>query len=170
MASKPATSLAELEKMIMAKVNSVLVNVVADVVKDEIESTVYEEVYEKYDPSTYYRRKHQNMGLADKSQMNAVLINSGVLSVTDDAPFNPDNTDGTYAPTAEYDGQREYGEIDYSKSLAYNIEYGWGYQMTDYSRPRPFIEKTIENLKRNKNHVEALKDGLEDIFGKGNVI
>ncbi len=50
------------------------------------------------------------------------------------------------------------------------IEFGQGYKSMGYDfphnglrymEPRPFTKKTIENLKSNKAHVEAMKNGLK---------
>jgi len=53
-----------------------------------------------------------------------------------------------------------------SKSLAYNIEYGWGTQSTPYSEPRRFMDDATEKLNSGLAK-ESMKKGLEKILGKG---
>jgi len=143
---------------IKKNVNDTLKNEISQVAKREISKSVETNVYSMYQPSKYWRRKYSEHGLADKTNINTTLINSGELMITDDAPFNPYNNDGTYKPPAE-EGQIETGEIDMSKSLGYNIEYGWGNQNTDYSEPRPFMMMAKRELD-NGIVRSALKKGL----------
>jgi hypothetical protein len=163
--NKNFSNLKDLEKYIQTQIDKVLVAQVSEVIKDELESSISDEVYAKHEPSQYIRRGIPNNigGLADKSTMHHNLISSGVLEVTPDADFN-------HVFAMNYARPKGYGDIDLNKSLAENIEFGYGSKTHDWDKPRPFVEKTRENLRSNKNHIESLKDGLEDIFGKGNVI
>jgi hypothetical protein len=143
----------------------VLQSNVANAVKEEIANSADRVVYTAYEPTTYYRRKDANRGLKDKSQMNALMTGACELTVTDDAPFNPFNTDGTYEPMGST-GQWERGKIDIGKSLAYNVENGWGFQETDYSKARRFMEDATETL-RDGVAADAVRDGLTEILGAG---
>jgi len=156
LASKPCNNLKELEAEIMKHVNTVLNKEVAIVVKESIQSAVSSEVYSKGFPEYYDRRggnKYGGMGepkgtgsLADVDQMHHT-VSGGTLVVTDDAePSSP-----------------------WGKRLDQAISFGYGYEKAWYEVARPFFPEAIEDLKSSKAHVEALKDGLEDIFGKGNV-
>jgi len=133
--------------------------------KEQIQESVENIVYDAYNPDTYWRRRDMNKGLGDITQINGAMNGNNELIMTDDAPFNPENTDGTYSPDGE-DGEIETGEIDMSKSLAYNIEYGWGTQSTPYSEPRRFMDDATEKLNSGLAK-ESMKKGLEKILGKG---
>ena len=148
----------EIIKKIQRKVNESLSNEVSQVAVREVSKSVETHVYSMYQPTKYWRRKYSEHGLADKTNINTTLIEPGKLMITDDAPFNPYNNDGTYEPPAE-EGQIETGEIDMSKSLGYNIEYGWGNHNTDYSEPRPFMMMAKREMENGKIR-SALKKGL----------
>ena len=150
--------LSKIHAKIQRKVNDSLKNEVSEVAKREISKSVETHVYSMYQPTKYWRRKYSEHGLADKTNINTTLIESGKLMITDDAPFNPYNNDGTYEPPGE-ESQIETGKIDMSKSLGYNIEYGWGNQNTDYSEPRPFMSMAKREMENGKIR-SALKKGL----------
>lgn len=156
MASKTFKNLKEVENYIIQQANKVLETHVAPTVKDEIESSVIE-MQDKYDPTYYIRRSSSNSlnsgGLADKNTMHHNLISSGVLEVTPQADFNYDFAENHGFPSI-------YGNVDYNKSLVSNIIGGYGDKSHPWNRPRDFVEDTRENLRRNKNHVESMKDGL----------
>jgi hypothetical protein len=159
--SKTFNNLKDLEKYLQAKINESLKSDVADAVCDELESSALEMLSE-YEPLVYERRSSSNSlgsgGIADKNTMSSELISSGVLIVTPKAERNMD--------FSKYPG---WG-YDTNKSLAENLIEGYGNRQYPWNQPRDFIEDTRENLRKNKNHVEAMRDGLEEIFGKGNVI
>lgn len=161
LASKSFKSLSQLEQYIQSQADKVLVTHVGEVIKDELESSAIEMLNE-YEPSVYDRRSSSNSldsgGIADKNTMSSELISSGVLIVIPKAERNMD--------FSKYPG---WG-YDTNKSLAQNLIEGYGNRQYPWNQPRDFIEDTRENLRRNKNHVEAMRDGLEEIFGKGNVI
>lgn len=155
-------SIKELEIYLQKQIDEALQNEVAEVAKEEIVESANKNVYGAYKPVQYIRRI-SNQGLSDKENMSSVLVKSGELIVSDDAPFNPDGErlDG-------HNGIVEHGKIDMSKSLAYNIEYGWGNKETPYSEARPFIEDARNNLE-NGIAKEALKKGLGKRLGVENV-
>lgn len=157
--SKKFTNLDDLEKYIQKKINDVLLDQVSDAIKDELQFNVDNVVYSAGAPSQYIRRNLKNGSLGDKKTMNSSLLSDGTLKISPNANFNH-----LFANT------RGYGEVDLTKSLAFNIEYGYGSKSHWYNAPRPFVQETVNKLKDNKAHVEVLKTGLEDIFGKNNVI
>lgn len=158
LASKSFKSISELNAYLQKQINSVLLTEVSEVVKDELQSSVSDIVYTET-PKQYIRRNLKNGSLGDKDTMNSSLLSDGTLKISPNANFNH-----LFANT------RGYGEVDLTKSLAFNIEYGYGSKSHWYNVPRPFVQETVNKLKDNKAHVEALKTGLEDIFGKNNVI
>lgn len=133
-----------------------LADQVAKTVKDEIQMSVSETVYNAYDPRVYNRRGGSSNGgmgnplgtgsLADQEEMISE-VSGGVLRVVDVAGFNEN-----YG--------HENDSIDMGKSLAYNIEYGYGDKTAPYKAPRPFIQKATEEMKETKSHVNALAEGL----------
>ena len=147
LAGKSFTSLSQLESYIQSKVDQVLDATVSQVVKESVQTAVSTEVYGAGTPVWYKRRNLRNGSLGDTGEMNH-KVNNGVLTVTDDAlPSRPWNN---------------------GRTLAENIHYGYGDAW--YSQSRPFMQEAKNILKEDKSHVEAMKDGLEEIFGVGNVI
>jgi len=141
---------------IQKQVNDSLQKEVASHVKDKISNHVQSDVYSAYpNPIEYTRRNLQNGSLGDIKQMESNLINDGVLEVKDNADFNHD--------FASIHGG--YGDIDLSKSLAYNIEYGYGSMSQPWNEPRDFINETKKDIKSSNSHVEVLKGALRKRLG-----
>jgi len=103
-------------------------------------------VYKAGEPRIYIRRGiyPTSMGLGDITKMHH-KVNNEVLIVTDDA---------------ELDRSYSRSDADYSKSLAENIEYGYGNKHEWYNKPRRFIRDSKDKLGTNKYHVKAMKTGL----------
>ena len=141
MTSKTFKNWAEIEKYLKKEIDNILGKEVLEVVQDEMIQAVDSVVYDAGTPLYYQRRglSEYSLGLGGRQQMDGV-VNNGTLEVTNNAP--PQN------------------EFNNDKSLAYNIEYGYGSKDQWFNVSRPFIQTTKENLKRNKNHVEAMKEGL----------
>lgn len=156
LATRNITNLKDLEKILQPILNEVLKKNVSEVIKDELESSVLE-MQNEYDPIYYDRRSSSNSlgsnGLADKNSMTSELVSSGTLSVTPEADFNYDFAENHGFPSI-------YGNVNYNKSLVSNIVSGYGDKSHPWNRPRDFVEDARENLRRNKNHVESMKDGL----------
>lgn len=148
--AKSFTSYKELEKFIKKQVKKSLENEVAEVVKDEIQSSLSEVVYGSYIPKEYKRRGYTDSGLGDKSTMTVKLVGDDTIKVTPDAERN---TNYDFAGVG----------YDTSKSLAENIVGGYGNRDYIWNQPRDFIEEAKNNLKQNKNHIEAMIDGLEQL-------
>jgi len=148
--------LARIHTKIQKQVNDSLKKEVATHVKEKISNHVQSDVYNAYpNPVVYTRRNLQNGSLGDTEQMKSNLINDGVLEVKDNADFNHDFA-------SEHGG---YGDIDLSKSLAYNIEYGYGSMSQPWNEPRDFINETKKDIKSNNSHVEVLKGALRKRLG-----
>jgi len=139
-ASKPASSWAELEKQIMIKVNEAMLNEVATVAKLEEQEHVQTDIYNSGSPVIYKRRGFSlgSDGLGDINEMESTLIDNGTIEIVNKAE-----------PKAYWDTPN---------SLATNIEMGYGLEW--YSVSRPFQQRTVESLEQNKKHVTALKAGL----------
>jgi len=149
--SKPASSWAELEKQIMAKVNSALEVEMAEMVKIKTQEHVQSDVYDAYpDPSIYERRELSGGSLGDIEQMDSKLIESGLLEVVDNADFN-------HGFAARYGG---YGGVNRDKSLAQNIEFGYGNKSMPWNEERPFIAKTKKEIQDNNLHTKTMRSAL----------
>lgn len=146
MANKTFKNWKELEKQLQKDINSVLMNKVADVVRDEIIMSVDSTVYDAGEPQHYQRRglSEYSEGLGGRSQMIANIISNGILQVVNNA--KPKGYD-----------------LGSDKSLAEWIEFGYGSKSAWWNQPRPFMAEARKALKENKNHVEAMKEGLEDM-------
>lgn len=130
--------LARIEAEIKARLGEKGLQKVADEVVKEGKKQVEQVVYNAYQPKFYDR----TMGLRD--QWGTMWVEPLIIGVYSD----------------RWDGD---------KYLAPIIISGEGYSISGgtnpypYEQPRPFIEETIKELERNKNHVKAFKSSLEDV-------
>jgi len=148
--------LLKIHTKIQKQVNDSLKKEVASHVKEKISNHVQTDVYSAYpNPIEYERRNLQNGSLGDIKQMESNLINDGVLKITDNADFN-------HEFASSHGG---YGDIDLSKSLSYNIEYGYGSKNQPWNEPRDFMNETKKDIKSNNSHVEVLKGALRKRLG-----
>ena len=151
-----ADQLRIIEAKIKKQINDSLQKEVASHVKEKIQSHVATDVYNAYpNPVEYERRNLENGSLGDTKQMSSTLINDGVLEVKDNADFNHDFA-------SNHGG---YGDIDLSKSLAYNIEYGYGSKSQPWNEPRDFIAETRKDIKNSNSHVEVMRNALRKRLG-----
>lgn len=139
-------------------------NEVANTIKITQSMKVEEEVYNKYVPPTndgepwiYQRRRLSGRGLSHPENMKHEAQESGgkvKMVVVNLTPANPEYNDNNL----------KLGE------LAQLVEGGHGANGLSYSyprngsgsyaEPRPFQQKTVEELARNKEHVQALESEL----------
>jgi trans-2-enoyl-CoA reductase len=142
--------LEELMVKLQKQVQDVVETDVVETIKDMEIEHIKQDVYDAYNPVVYDRRK-ENEGLIDRNNIKGTIQNENntiSVDVTNDTIENPD-----YPPTT--------GE--YIDSI---IESGEGYIWKNseiYKNqpfPRPFTENTYEDLKNNKQHIQALKKGL----------
>lgn len=148
MANKSFTSFKDLEGFIKKQVKKSLESDVAEVIKDEIQSSISDKIYLPYKPKKYERREYTGGGLGDKNTMTVELVGDDTIKII---------------PEAERNTNYDFTGVGYdtSKSLAENIIGGYGNRDYIWNQPRDFIEEAKNNLKQNKNHIEALKDSLE---------
>ncbi len=136
--------------MIKNYITPALENEVSDAIKDTESDVIEREVYSVFKPIYYDRRGSTGGGLGSTDNMYAesfVNGNTVSLSVENQTP-----------PNDNYK-HRKFSQY----SVAESVETGKGY---DYfpngeMESRPFTQKTIEELKRNKQHIKALKKSLE---------
>lgn len=137
------------------KIDNALEHEVADAIRIEEAETISEVVYDVYTPEMYRRRGDMG-GFADPYNIEAEVKN-GRLTVKNTTEPNPGGTmnDSSVTTVKYLDQLIEYG----------HGSSGWFYDFTKSSaafmRPRPFTAKTIEHLRKNKAHLDALKVGLK---------
>ena len=137
------------------KIDDAMTKEVFEEVADEESATIYDEVYKVYKPKMY-RRRGDNGGLGDPYNIaiRGGSAKNGKMAVVNLTDPNPDGcmSDG----------------VTTGKDLPALIEYGHGYKWNyydfpgkgKYMKPRPFTKKTIEHLKENGAHIDALRAGL----------
>lgn len=141
--------------LIQKAIDASLDDEVATTGKEVISEKVDELIYEPEIPNQYPRR-YENGGLGDTRMMHHTVDN-GTLEITDDADFNRDFAESNSG---------YYGGVDLSKSLSYNVEFGYGSKNQWYNEERPFISESRDELAKGKAR-DALKNGLEKRLGKG---
>jgi hypothetical protein len=147
--AKSFTNWSQIEVYLQEKLNDCLQKEVAETVKDELQSSISEVVYGAGTPTKYIRRGFgENGGIADKSSMTTELVSNGTITITPDAERNKGFSN---YPGSGYDSD---------KSLAFNLEMGYGDKQQWFNQPRSFVQETKDNLKQNKVHVESLRDAL----------
>ncbi|MET3209904.1 UNVERIFIED_CONTAM: hypothetical protein ABIC26_002852 [Paenibacillus sp. PvR008] len=132
-----ANNFAELERLLKQKIASALQVDVAHTVKDNLKQSIEDNVYDVYTPTVYERQRDQG-GLTDERNIAVEMIGQDTVSI-------------------------ESQRMDGSKNVSLVVETGQGYDFEfAYSgRPRPFVEKTVEELHNTNAHVAALHRGLE---------
>ena len=145
-------NLKELQNALQDKIDYALLTDVADTVSDVMTDHIARDVYDVYAPATYKRRLN-NGGLLDKDNINS-SIEENTLVVENNTTGKPYYQIGTGFTYSQNKGKEIVGVI----------ETGDGYDIHDWEYdgvPRPFIQNTQEDLKNNKYHITALKQGLE---------
>lgn len=143
---------------ITTKIDDAMTKEVFEEVRDEEAAVIYEEVYKVYKPKIY-RRRGEYGGLGDpyNIEIRGGAAQGGKMIVVNTTQPNPAGC----APGAS---------VTTGKDLPGLVEFGSGYRYYQYDfpkkgaaymRPRPFTAKTIENLRKSRAHVLALKEGLK---------
>ncbi len=122
-----------------------------DAVKEVELKHVERDVLSVYTPSIYERRSH---GGIDDDKNIIGTVKNGRLTVENVTPFN----DG-------YGTKNEGTELGYmineGGNWEHDYEYGFRGAEAVYSRPRPFIENTIEELDKTEIIEDALAKGMK---------
>lgn len=143
-------SLKELRKHIEKSINNALENEVFETVRKTEIQHIRDDVLNVYSPKIYDRREFD--GIDDPQNIVHKLIKNGTLEVENITQFNPG-----------------YETENHGLGLVKLIEYGHGTSgyFYDYPAPggftksRPFVANTKEEIKQTKSHVKALKSGLK---------
>lgn len=136
---------------VQKSINKSLENEVMDAVRDVELSHIERDVLNVYSPSIYKRR---GSGGIDDVRNIVGTVKDGKLTVENVTPFNED-----------------YGTRNKGTGLAYMIneggnskhDYDFGFWTVEapYSRPRPFIDNTIEELDKTEIIEDALAKGMK---------
>jgi len=150
------TNYAQLFAQIEAAAKDVLQKEMADAVKEKISEKADEDIYNRYPYPNQYPRRRKNGGISDVRQMNHT-VDGLTLEVTDDADFNRE-----FATEVGW-----YGGVDLSKSLAYNLNFGYGDD--EWSEPSHFIDDARNELASSGEVREIMRKGLQERLGEGSV-
>jgi hypothetical protein len=151
-------NLNDLYKHIEDQVHSSLLDEVAQGVRDVMSVEIQDAVYTKYpgggNEPDVYRRRYDQGGLLDESNMEAFInVKTNTLEVFNNTPFN--------------DG---YNTANHGLGLTSLIENGHGADNqyydyhkdnAEYMKPRPFVAQTKESVAKLKSHKSDLKRGLK---------
>lgn len=177
-----AATFEELKKQIEARVKKALVEDVAEVVKENESDTIERVVYGVYsDPPVVYRRRRGSGGLSDPDNMHVRVLDNAIEVLNNTPPnyaYNGHEEDD-YRFERSILGSGVWYEsgdgctIRYPVGLDELVEYGDGGPGGEYTHkhsskpegptflePRPFTQETINTLRANKQHVNALRYGL----------
>lgn len=134
-------------KYIEGAVQEALAGEVTDIVKSTESKVIEQTVYDAYSPKMYKRR--HDMGYP--SNMSA-SVSELTLEVTNTTPPNEEGFDSESVLYPE--------KLTTNKDLSAVVEYGSGYDYWDTAFPRPFTQKTVEELASNKKVVYAIARAL----------
>lgn len=137
------------------KIDDALEHEVADAIREEEAETIAEVVYGVYTPKMYRRRGDMG-GFADPYNIEAEVKN-GRLTVKNTTEPNPG---GTLNDDAVTTGKHLDELIEYGHGSSGGF-YDFPKRGASFMKPRPFTAKTIEHLRKNKAHLDALKAGLK---------
>ena len=162
MARKRVSSMAELNKAINGMLVDMLNkdNLVSDSIKYTESDMVEQVVYDRYAPNSgepwIYERRKDKGGLADVDNMyhEAAQANGKVkMKVLNLTPPNPKFNDNNLK-------RGEVAHLVEGGDGAHGLKYH-GSGDGEYTDPRPFQEETVNQLLRDKEHVQALKTELK---------
>lgn len=122
---------------------------VAPVVKDKYKENIQSDIYDSYNPVEYHRRN----SLLDESNMEDQLLDETTLEVKNVALPSQSVMGSAYVPAGRttFIGWIENGSVP----NIFNNRTGY-----PWTGPRPATAHTIERLNSEKQHVQALKQGL----------
>lgn len=164
----------DLERYLNSSLVNALQNDVYETVKEVQQKNIQAEVYDKYHINEdgeltepfYYKRRYKDGGLisdenivpvitSDNNQVELIVENrTKGAQRKNDFDNSSGNLNGEYiAELIEYGDGYNGLEYDYKNN---RDNTGW-----QYLRPRPFIEKTVEELQRTNLHTKALKRALK---------
>ncbi|MFC0903873.1 hypothetical protein ACFHWD_04105 [Clostridium sp. MT-14] len=147
-----ANSLQQLREQLISRAREVAQKDMTEKIKDVEIETIEKTVYDAYYPMMYERRMSNN-GLIDRKNIDAQFtdnVNGISMYVTNNTRGNTKWIMGSTSG---------YIEHIIEEGIGYTWEYSDIYKQQPY--PRPFTKNTINDLKQNKQYVQALKNGLK---------
>lgn len=156
-------SYSHLMRAVKRRITKALETDVKEKIADVYHTHIVEDVY-NYNPKAYIRRSNSG-GLSDKENIIGTMLDGLTLEVKNIA--NPNES--ISQPQTRYEPKR-------ATQFAEWIEYGQAYtgkaihlfpdnvSDQEWTTPRPFTENTINDLKKNKQHLNALKNNLRKKF------
>lgn len=147
-----------LTEKVQHTVNQIAMDEVLDAVKEVEQKHIYEDVYAVYKP-IQYKRRYCNNGLMTNDRIVGDL-NGNTLEVKNIAEPNTSINQTFYNPSHN----TQFSEwIEFGETYNGNAKYLFNRDMSGepWANPRPFTANTIEDLRQNKQHIEALKKGLK---------
>jgi len=146
----------EISAYLQPRINRALKENVARAVVKVEQRNIELTVYGATDPRVYKRRKY-NFGIISEKNIVSVLTEDGTLAVRN--VTGPNKTYRKSLPvSADLPALIEYGDgfddMHYTWRRADGTEW-------EYRQPRPFTEKTADELDKKGQHILALKQGLK---------
>lgn len=127
-------NLKELKRELKKRINNALNNEVANAAKENMVEATQTTVYNAYDPA-HYERRLENGGLLCEDFIDVQPVEDGILL-------------RNFAPLDNARGDWDLDDI---------VVHGYGKQPF----PRDFYGAAVDSLKENKDHISAMKQGLE---------
>lgn len=150
MAMSIREALRHVKKQLIPKINDALTHEVYEAATLAESDAIYGIVYSTV-TSGKYRRRKDNGGLSDPEHMQMVggKASNCRIEIRNNTPVNP------FLNGVDASGglSKNTGRLDVI------VESGSGYDFASPG-PRPFTQATIEGLRDNRGHIEAMKDGL----------
>lgn len=134
-------------------IEGALMNEVLDKVKDIEIKHIETEVYSVYSPTIYGRRLDEG-GLLDPDNIVGNVKNME-LTVENITPFNED-----YATKNKGIGLAEM--VNEGGNYTHDYDYGFRSFEAPYSKARPFLDKTIDEIEDTESVENALAKGLKN--------
>lgn len=162
----PAEILKKVKKAAADSLKNEVAKAVRKEMKENIENTVY-----SYDAAFPERRREDNGGMLDDDNIQAVLISDDTLAVKSTATVNPlkkKELIGYHLKKGENGNDYFKNAFPDNYDLPEIIEYGNTGGIIA-NEARPFTENTFNDLKSNKQHIAAMRDGLQKRLGSDNV-
>lgn len=150
----------DLTKKVQNTVNQIAMDEVLDAVKEVEQKHIQEEVYDAYNPIAYKRRYYDNGLIADDNIVGE--LNGNTLEVRNttqpNASISKPPTPYNSSDITQFSKWIEFGET-YNGNA--KLLFDGNRSDEPWANPRPFTANTIEDLKQNKQHIKALKEGLK---------
>lgn len=144
------------EKQLLKDLRSDIENVLMDEVLDKVREIeieyIEEDVYSVYQPSIYRRRK-KNGGLSDPENIIGTIEGDMQLVVENITPFNEE-----YGGSNSGIGLAEM--VNDGGNYLHDYDYGFRGIEAPYSKPRPFLDNTIEEIENTNSVENTLANGL----------